>query len=246
ERLDDMIDILLPLIAFILIISIIVTVHEFGHYWAGRCFGLIATKFSIGFGKRLVFWKDKKGTSWQIAPVLLGGYVQFPGDDKQPIPLGATTLSSLPRWQKALVVVAGPAINFVLAGLIFIGIAYFYGYPTGQPLITSVDAHSPAEEAGLKTGDLITHFNGQKVTTATEVSQQIMLYPGSQMSLQFERHEIPTSVNVSLESQEYDDGMGNIAEIGYLGVEMPRAFERAPDLITAVRQGVRDGLFMAY
>lgn len=242
-----MTDIVFALFSFILMISIIVTIHEFGHYLAARCFGLIGTHFSIGFGKRLASFTDKRGTRWQIAPFLIGGYVKFPGDDKNvELQPGQKTLNSLPRWQRAIVVAAGPAINFVLAGLLFAAIAYFYGYPAGRPVITDVIEGSPAAAAGLLPGDRITELDGADIILANDISQRVMLIPGKTIEIQYLRNKTPASTTVDIGEKTYNDGLGNRAQIGFLGVNLPRTFQKAPTFGAALTKGIRDGIFTTY
>src|SRR3546814_3658952 len=108
----------------LLMISIIVTIHEYGHCQAARWFGLIGTHFSVGFGSKSASWTDKRGTEWLLSPILIGGYVKFPDDNPEGPKEGEITLKSLPRWQRAIVVAAGPMINLLLAAFIFAVIAY--------------------------------------------------------------------------------------------------------------------------
>lgn len=240
-------DIVFAIFSFVLMISIIVTIHEFGHYLAARCFGLIGTHFSIGFGRKLFSWTDKHGTCWQIAPLLIGGYVKFPGDDKNSdLAPDQKTLKSLPRWQRAIVVAAGPGINFILAGFLFAAIAYFYGYPAGRPVITDVIEGSPAAEAGLRPGDEITRIDDAKILLANDISQRIMLLPGETIAVDYLRGRIPAREIITIGEREFDDGLGNKAKIGFLGVTLPQTFERSQTVGAAITKGVSDGVFTTY
>lgn len=241
-----MTDIAFAAFAFILMISIIVTIHEYGHYQAAHWFGLVATRFSIGFGRKIVGWTDKRGTEWRIAPFLIGGYVQFPGDGKEDLKQGQKTLKSLPRWQRAIVVGAGPGINLVLAGLIFAVIAYTYGYPAGRPIVTSVVANSPAAEAQLQAGDAITSFAGNKIVMASDIRQHVMIRPNQIVQIDIIRDDIPKTISAKIGAQEIHDDIGNTAKIGFLGVELPQSFERSPNIVSAITKGVADGTFTVY
>src|SRR3546814_14964313 len=106
-----MTDIPFAIFAFVLMISIIVTIHEYGHYQAARRFGLIGTHFSVGFGGKIASWTDKRGPEWRLSPILIGGYVKFPDDNPEGPKDGENTLKSLPRWQRAIVVAAVPLIT---------------------------------------------------------------------------------------------------------------------------------------
>ncbi|AXK43752.1 M50 family metallopeptidase [Erythrobacter aureus] len=242
-----MTDFLIAFVAFILMVSTIVSIHEFGHYLAARSFGLIATHFSVGFGPALLSWKDKRGTEWRIAPFLIGGYVKFAGDDEGvEVKPGQKRLNDLPRWPRAAVVAAGPGINFVLAGLLLAGIAYFYGYPAGQPVVESVMPDSPAAEAGLREGDVITRFNNNEIITAYDVRQRIMIAPGETVVIDVDRYGSDYSLTATLNAVSHDDGFGNVSRIGELGVTLPRAFERSPSVGAALTKGVSEGLFVTY
>lgn len=241
-----MIDILFAVFAFVLMISIIVTVHEYGHYIAGRWFGLIGTHFSIGFGKKILGWTDKRGTEWRIAPFLIGGYVRFPGDDNQELKPGQKKLNDLKRWQRAIVVGAGPGINLILAGLLFAVIAYAYGYPAGRPVVTALIPGSPAVSAGLQPGDTITRFDGADIVLAADVRQRAMLLPNRTVTIDFQRGNEALQTEATLAARPYDDGLGNQGVIGFLGVELPNEYEKSPTIGHALTKGVSDGVFTTY
>jgi regulator of sigma E protease len=238
---------LFPLLAFVTMISIIVIIHEWGHYRAGRLFGLIGTHFSLGFGPKLVGWTDRRGTEWRLSPFLIGGYVRFPGDDdKNPVPEGTVTLQSLKRWQRAVVVGAGPGINIVLAIALFSLIAGVWGYPVGRPIVQSVEAGSPASTAGMAEGDVIRTIDGNRIVTGNDVSKNVMLHPGRATTVVVDRGGREESFSFPIGRREFVDDDGNRAEIGYLGVKLPTVYERAGDPITAVVQGTSDGVFLTY
>jgi regulator of sigma E protease len=238
---------LFPLVAFVTMISIIVLIHEWGHYRAGRLFGLVGTHFSLGFGKALVKWTDRRGTEWRIAPFLIGGYVRFPGDDeKKPVPEGTVTLQSLKRWQKAVVVGAGPGINIVLAVALFSVIAGVWGYPAGRPLVQSVEKGSPAAAAGLQGGDLIRRIDGNRIVTAADVPKNVVLHPGRMAEVVVDREGSERTFNFPIGRRVFEDDDGNKADIGFLGVMLPTVFERATNPVDAVVQGTKDGLFLTY
>src|SRR5204862_5548270 len=129
---------LLTVLAFALVIGPLVFIHELGHYFAGRLFGVKADAFAIGFGREVAGWTDKRGTRWKVGWLPLGGYVKFAGDMNPasqpdaawlslPPEERARTFQAKPVWQRAIIVAAGPAINFFAAILILAGFAYAYG-----------------------------------------------------------------------------------------------------------------------
>ena len=170
-------NILFTIVSFIVVIALLVTVHEFGHYLAGRWFGVKAETFSIGFGKELLGFTDRRGTRWKVSALPLGGYVKFAGDmnaasmpadiSHLPPQEQARTLNAKPLWQKAVIIAAGPLTNFLFAVLVYAGLFMSVGREIETPLpsiIGEVAAHSPAAAAGLRAGDRITAVDGVGVT----------------------------------------------------------------------------------
>jgi len=166
------------LAAFVLALSIIVGVHEYGHYIVGRWSGIHAEVFSIGFGPKIAGWTDRRGTHWQIAALPLGGYVRFAGDaDAASVTAGAApadaqarrrTMQGAPLWARAATIAAGPAFNFVFAALVFAGLLLVRGVPVDAPV---VGATKPLPvEHGLMAGDLIRTIEGQGVETRADLA----------------------------------------------------------------------------
>ncbi len=168
------------LITYLLMIGVLVVVHEGGHYLAGRLFGTKIDTFALGFGRELVGWNDSRGTRWRLNILPLGGYVKFAGDmnaASQPSPeLMALPLSERagllmfkPLWQRAIVVAAGPLINFLFAILIFAGAYAINGRPYVEPVVGQLVAHGGAANAGMKPGDRVTAIGQVKVTRFDDV-----------------------------------------------------------------------------
>jgi regulator of sigma E protease len=154
--------ILVTLFAFLLLLGTLVVVHELGHYSVGRWFGVKADKFSIGFGPQIWGRVDKRGTLWRVGALPLGGYVQFAGDmnpasqpDENWERLSAAernqTFQSKALWKRALIVFAGPAVNFLLAIAILSGFLIHYGQAVNPPVVQSVAEGTAAEKMGLET-----------------------------------------------------------------------------------------------
>ncbi|WP_415183221.1 RIP metalloprotease RseP [Phaeovulum sp.] len=170
--LPDFGNVLYTVVAFVVALSIIVTVHEFGHYIVGRWSGIRAEVFSIGFGPKLFSRVDRRGTRWQVAAIPLGGYVKFLGDanaasagadDATMSALTADerrhTMHGAPLWARAVTVVAGPVFNFILSVLIFAGIFLWVGTATDQPVIGSM-VELPQGAGDLRAGDRILAVEG--------------------------------------------------------------------------------------
>ena len=173
------------IIPFIILISVVVFVHEYGHYYYAKKYGVKVTDFSIGFGKELFGWTDKDGTRWKVCLIPLGGYVKFFGDmnpASQPEKLSTFSekeksqlLATKKLYQRAIIVSAGPVANFVLALVIFSCVYMFFGKDFSVPVIQDVKIDSPAYKAGIKKGDQIIRINDQTITSMMEVSQFISL-----------------------------------------------------------------------
>ncbi|MBD9525240.1 RIP metalloprotease RseP [Paracoccus sp. PAR01] len=158
--------------AFILALSIIVTVHEYGHYIVGRWSGIKAEVFSLGFGPRLFSRRDKHGTLWQVAAIPLGGYVRFLGDSNAASAgsgaavdpsLARQSLPGAPLWARFATVAAGPIFNFILSILVFGGVAMWQGMPVDTPQVGTLRAAPASVQIGLEPGDRIVALDGQKV-----------------------------------------------------------------------------------
>lgn len=168
------------LIAFVVALSVIVTVHEFGHYYIGRLSGIRAEVFSVGFGPRLVAWRDRRGTLWQIAALPLGGYVRFLGDANaasagtgRPVDpaLRRQTLEGAPLWARFATLLAGPTFNFLLSIVIFAGFALVQGLPTGEVKVGEIVPAPPGIVNQLQPGDQIVGLGGRPVESWADLAR---------------------------------------------------------------------------
>ncbi len=214
---------------FLLLLGPLVTLHELGHYLVGRWFGVKADVFSVGFGKELTGYTDKRGTRWRLSALPLGGYVQFAGDmspASQPsdeylaLPPAerAKCFQARPLWQKALIVAAGPITNLLIAVLIFAGFAMAFGRPVVPPVIRDFSENSPAQAAGLEAGDRILAVDGVAVDDFDEVRQFVMPYPGRTISLTYQRDGAEATTAVTIGSVEMVDRFGNHSRLGIVGI----------------------------
>ena len=176
------------ILPFIGLILVVVFIHEYGHYYFAKKYGVGISDFSIGFGKEIFGWNDKSGTRWKICWIPLGGYVKFFGDrnvfsqaDQEKIinKYNKEDQKKLfvlkPLYQRALIVAAGPVANFLLAIVIFFSIYTFVGKDFTPAVINEVQKNSPAMTAGLKNKDIIVSIDGNKVKSIMEVSKFIMM-----------------------------------------------------------------------
>lgn len=223
---------LLSLFAFLAVISFVVVIHEFGHFWVGRRFGVHAEIFSVGFGPTLVSWHDRKGTQWRIAALPLGGYVRFRGDENAASAPDAAELERLreshvspetvfhfkPVWQRALIVVAGPVANFILAIAVFAAFGMIRGETRVEPLVGYVEEGSPAAMAGFEAGDLIVAIDGQEVAGFTDITQAVFMRAGQQLDITVERDSRRLVLHATPERRVMDDNLGGERARGFLGI----------------------------
>jgi len=174
-----MLEILISIIALIVTLGILVTIHEFGHFWVARRCGVKVLRFSIGFGKAAKTWIGKDGVEYVIAPIPLGGYVKMLGQEDTTVPEGSGVPNSQrhlsfahkPLWQRMAIVAAGPVANFLLAIFVFWLINVSYGINGIAPVISDVVDGSPAARAALQPGDEIVAVDGED----TIIWQQVTL-----------------------------------------------------------------------
>ena len=242
---------LLTIVAFVLVIGPLVFLHELGHYLAGRLFGVKAEVFSIGFGNELFGVTDKRGTRWKFSTLPLGGYVKFAGDmnaasqpDAEWLMLPpeerAQAFPGKPVWQRAIIVAAGPVMNFVVAIVILAGFAVLYGENRTPTVVGSVVAGSAAASAGLAPGDTITALGGHEVETFPDMIMFVQPRSGERLRVDFLHAGKAQSRDVVIGEQVLKDKFGNVEKVGLLGIGpsapivAPVSILRAPSV--AVRQ----------
>lgn len=225
--------ILLTILAFLALLGTLVTVHELGHYLVGRWFGVKADKFSIGFGPQIWGRVDKRGTLWRIGALPLGGYVQFAGDmnpagqpdaewHAMPEHERNQTFQSKTLWQRALIVFAGPAVNFLLAIAIFMGLLLAYGQSVTPPVVENIVAASPAEKAGIKLGDRIVSINGHPIETFNGLINEVTMIPNEDAQIVVQRGSDQLTINTRIAEVKEVDRFGNEYRLGRLGISSPR------------------------
>lgn len=221
---------LLAVIGFILLLGPLVLVHELGHYLVGRWCGVRAEAFSIGFGKELAGWTDRRGTRWKLCALPLGGYVQFAGDmgpSSRPDDAGFAGASAAeragmfqahPLWQRALIVAAGPLTNILVALVIFTSFNLAFGTMVTPPVVGQLVPHSPAEAAGLLKGDRIVMVDGDAIDDFEQLRQQVLLWPGRTLDLTIRRDGREQPVSLTIATKVVHDRLGNTEKIGLIGV----------------------------
>lgn len=159
------------LLSFVVALGILVTVHEFGHFWVARKNGVLVKRFSIGFGKALIRWRDKQGTEFVIAAIPLGGYVRMLDERVDPVlpQFKDLTFNSKTVWQRMAIIAAGPAANFIFA-FFALWLMYMLGVQTIKPVIASVSPQSIAAQAKVPNNSQIVSVNGHSATDANNVN----------------------------------------------------------------------------
>ncbi len=222
-------NLLMTILSFLLVIGPLIFIHEMGHYLAGRWFGVKADAFSIGFGREIAGWTDKRGMRWKIGWLPLGGYVKFAGDmnpastpTKEWLSLPAEernkTFQAKPVWQRFIIVAAGPIVNFLFAILVYIALFASYGEPRTPPVISAVSQGSAAERAGLKAGDRIAEINGEEIERFEDIAAYVRIRPGERLTLEVERAGRMLAVGAVPDAQVMRDRFGNEARVGLLGI----------------------------
>ena len=225
---------LLTMIAFLGVIGPLIFIHELGHYLAARWFGVKSEVFSIGFGREIAGWTDRRGTRWKIGWLPLGGYVRFAGDMNAvsqpsaawlalPAEQRNQTFPAKPVWQRAIIVAAGPLINLLAAVLILGGFALFSGDAQGPARVGEVQAGSAAAAAGLRTGDTVTALDGKPVDRFADMVAIVQPRPGQPIRIDYRRDGVPSSVTARAGVLEAKTADGKPVRVGLLGVAPPPA-----------------------
>ncbi|RME67876.1 MAG: PDZ domain-containing protein, partial [Alphaproteobacteria bacterium] len=219
------------IVMFLIVLTVIVFVHEMGHYLTARLFKVRVEVFSIGFGREIFGWNDGHGTRWKISALPFGGYVKFFGDSgvaSAPDSAVAARMSAAERavafqfkpvWQRALIVAAGPLINILLAIVIYTGLFATLGQAITPPRITAVVEDSPAAQAGFQPGDLIVAIDGSPVDRFEDVARQISMLPEQRVAITVERAGRRLTLSAVPQRVEIKDRFGNRYEIGRVGVQ---------------------------
>jgi regulator of sigma E protease len=239
----------LTLISFLVVLTVVVFIHELGHFWVGRRCGVGVTAFSIGFGRELFGWTDRHGTRWKLSAIPLGGYVKFVGDiNAASVPdndqLGhmsaAERAISFPHQnvaKRAAIVAAGPIANFILAIAIFAGFNYFSGRQVLEPRIEAVQTGSAAEKAGFQPRDLILTIDGKQIETFADMQLLVSSSAGENLVFTVERGGQTVSLNAVPNFVEKTTPFGK-QRIGLLGVEA----SKDPDAIKRVSYSIPGAL----
>ena len=221
------------ILPFIALIVVVVFIHEYGHYYFAKRYGVGVTDFSIGFGKEMFGWNDKSGTRWKVCMIPLGGYVKFFGDrnvysqaDNEKIIKEYSQKDQdklfvlKPLYQRVLIVFGGPLANFLLAILIFFSVYTFAGKDFTPAVINEVQKDSPAMVAGLKDNDIMVSIDGNKVKSIMEVSKFIMMSTDEFINFTVNRYDQDLTFKVKPNLVESEDNLGNKVTKRMVGIKL--------------------------
>ncbi|MGY6552481.1 MAG: RIP metalloprotease RseP [Erythrobacter sp.] len=257
-------------IGFALLLGPLITLHELGHLLVGRWFGVKAEAFSVGFGKEIAGYTDKRGTRWKLSALPLGGYVQFQGDmNPASVPDGNApsedgNFQNAALWKRALIVAAGPVTNLLVAIAIFAAFFAIYGKPTiagdqDSRTIGDFAESSVARDAGLQIGDTITAIDGARMADFEQIRRVVMLNPDQRMVFTIERDGQQVDYPLTTARVMQGDRFGNESAIGLIGVlpaggeyvleevgvfqSIPLAARQSADLMGMMLTGIKQIIF---
>lgn len=235
------------IVPFLFVLTVVVFVHEMGHYLVGRLCGIGVQAFSIGFGPELFGFNDRHGTRWKLSLIPLGGYVKFVGDmNAASTPPDAEQMAELsekdrkrafhlqPVWKRAATVVAGPLFNFLLTIAVFAVMFGLYGRFVSDPMVAEVRPGSPADAAGFQPGDRFLRVDGNRVETFTDVQRYVTGRAGDALTFVMLRDDREIELVATPELSEQTDALGNTIRVGIIGVVnnqevgQPRIVEYGP------------------
>lgn len=236
----------------LIVLTAVVFVHEMGHFLVARWCGIRVAAFSIGFGREIAGFTDRRGTRWKLSVIPLGGYVRFEGDENAASIPDPDTLARTPPaersglfhfsplWKRFAVVLAGPLANFLLAIAVFAAVFSLVGRPHIVPRAETVVAGSAAERAGIQPGDMIVSVDGHKIYSFSDLQSIVMLSAGETLEILVERGGERLTLSAVPERQEQPDRLGGTHRIGVLGITAGAVDFSRDDPITALSEGVRE------
>jgi regulator of sigma E protease len=236
---------------FLFVLTVVVFVHELGHFLVARLCGVRVLTFSIGFGPEIAGFFDKSGTRWRFAAIPLGGYVKFLGDENAASAPDHETLAALrpderrmsfagqPVAKRAAIVAAGPFANFVLAIVVFAAIFMFSGRLEMAPIVDRLQPGSAAEAAGFLPGDKIVAIDGRPIRTFSDMQRIVSGSAGVTLEIEVERDGARVPLTATPQLREIQDGFGGTQRVGVLGISRSTADSK---VVTVQRYGFFDAV----
>lgn len=248
------------LIPFLFVLTVVVFIHELGHFLVARWCGVGVKVFSIGFGPEIFGFNDRHGTRWRVSWIPLGGYVKFIDDENVASASGRKAFEALPEEerkrsfqgkslaQRAAIVAAGPIANFVLAIIIFAAIFSVFGERITAAKVDAVAPGSAAERAGFEPGDRIVSIDGSEIGSFSDMQRIVATSPDRELHFVVDRGGANVDLTATPERKEITDRFGNTMRIGLLGIQRSASpddwtLERH-DPATALVMGVKESYFV--
>ena len=222
--------------AYLFIITIIIVIHELGHFVAARACGVTVSAFSLGFGPEIAHVTDRKGTRWRLAWIPLGGYVKFVDDDNaSSVPTSSETVEAeramatdeqrkgfyhlKPVWQRAVIAAAGPAANFLLAIVVFAAFLMFVGQTERKVSVDELEPGMPAALAGLKVGDVVKSVDGWDLPNFERLALIVGSCADRERTLVVQRGDQLLNIKVTPRLRSDKDILGDDAKVGRIGIK---------------------------
>ena len=252
-------------LAFLFVLGLVVTIHELGHFLAAKACGVAIDRFAINFGKPLLAWKDRSGVQWQVGWIPLGGYVRFSGDesaasvpDHEDLEILRRRVLALegpqalrryfhfkPVWQRAIVVVAGPLANFVLAITLFAVLLMAFGESKAPPRIADLTPGGVAASAGFKAGDIVRTMDNTRVEDVGDLQQYVSLRAGAPIRFTVSRGAATVVLMATPALGEIPTPLGN-QKGGLLGVHISPVMSEASHKRYPLPQALAGGVERTY
>ncbi|WP_316198650.1 MULTISPECIES: RIP metalloprotease [unclassified Bradyrhizobium] len=241
------------IVPFLFVLTIVVFFHELGHFLVARWAGVKVLTFSLGFGPELIGFNDRHNTRWKISAIPLGGYVKFFGDDSEASTPSAEALAKMTAEERAgsfhhkkvgpraAIVAAGPIANFILAVVIFAGMALYFGKPSSTPRVDAVQADSVAAAAGFKVGDIVTSIDGHEIDSFADMQRIVSVNAGSELTFHLKRDGSDVTLKAAPALKEVKDLFGNAHRIGVLGIQYNARPDEARSTPVGLGEAVKIG-----
>jgi regulator of sigma E protease len=240
------------IVPFLVVLTVLVFVHELGHFWVARRNGVKVEVFSIGFGPEIFGWHDRQGTRWKISALPLGGYVRMFGDADAASSAPTEELKRMSETersqsffykslgQRAAIIAAGPAANFVFAIAIMAGLFTTFGRPFTPPTADEVDPQGAAASSGIHAGDRFLRLDGRAVERFEELQRIVQDNPGRPLTADIDRAGSAVTLTVTPSPTVLKDRLGNERTIGRLGIRSLKVERQRHDPFTSIWLGLSD------
>jgi len=221
-------------VPFLFVLTVVVFVHELGHFLVARWCGVRVLVFSIGFGRELAGFTDRHGTRWKIAAVPLGGYVKFFGDENAASVPDRSTIEGMSETdrresffhqslgKRAAIVAAGPIANFILAIVIFAAVFFVYGRPDNTARVEGITPNSAAAAAGFRLGDVVVEIDGRSIGSFTDMQRMVRARADQKLDIVVQRDNKDVALSAIPTATEMKDNFGKVHRYGILGIEGPK------------------------